>query len=50
MDSGDFDALSRSVASGTESRRAVVRLLLGGALGVLTTRFGLVEAAEGKAK
>jgi hypothetical protein len=50
MDHGDFDALTRSVASGTEPRRAVVRLLLGGALGVLTTRLGLADMAAGKAK
>ncbi|MDF3040378.1 MAG: hypothetical protein K0Q71_3084, partial [Thermomicrobiales bacterium] len=48
MDNGSFDALTRSVASGGETRRAVLRLLAGGALGGLPAWLGLDEIATAK--
>jgi len=48
MDHGSFDALTRSVASGGETRRAVLRLLAGGALGGFPAWLGLAEIAAAK--
>jgi hypothetical protein len=45
VDERDFDNLARWVAAGTGSRRGVLRLLTGGALGGGLTRLGLQEAA-----
>jgi len=41
MDGGRFDAIARATAAA--SRRGALRLLTGGALGVLLTRFGVQE-------
>ena len=50
MDHDCFDDLTRSVGSGGETRRAVVRLLAGGALGGLVARLGLAAGTEAKPK
>ena len=50
MDAGQFDGLTRSVASDVGTRRAVLRLLAGGALGGLVARLGLVEVTAAKKK
>ena len=50
MDHGAFDALTRSLAGGTEPRRDALRLLAGSALGALLTRLGLEERADAKKK
>jgi hypothetical protein len=47
MDHGQFDDLTRSMASGSASRRAVLRLVSGSALAVVVARLGLDEAAAG---
>jgi hypothetical protein len=49
MDERDVDALARLVA-GSESRRAALRLLAGGALGGLAARLGLAEGAAARPK
>jgi hypothetical protein len=46
MDHGHFDALTRSLAGGPESRRMVLRLLAGGALSAAIARFGLTADAD----
>jgi hypothetical protein len=50
MDHSDFDTLTRSVVAEGGTRRALVRLLAGGALGGLVARLGLSERAQAKAK
>lgn len=48
MDHHHFDALIRSAATGHPTRRAAIRLLAGGVLGILATRLGLAEGAAAK--
>jgi hypothetical protein len=48
MDHGGFDTLTRSMAGGTGSRRAVVRLVAACALTGLVTRLALGEDAAAK--
>lgn len=48
MDRELFDALTRSVAGRGETRRGVLRLLAGTALGGLVARLGPAEGAEAK--
>jgi hypothetical protein len=43
MDHGRFDDLTRSVSGASESRRAVLRLLTGGAMAGLAARLGLAD-------
>jgi hypothetical protein len=50
MDYGRFDDLTRSVAGGASTRRAVFRLLAGGALGSLVAGIGLTEITAAKPK
>jgi hypothetical protein len=50
MESETFDALTRSAGGEAGTRRVLLRLLAGGALGVLATRLGLAEDATAKAK
>jgi hypothetical protein len=50
MDHGAFDALTRAVAGGAGPRRAVVRLLTGGALAGLAARLDLGEVTQAKSK
>jgi hypothetical protein len=50
MEHESFDALTRSVATGGETRRAMLRSLAGGALGILAARLGLTDDAEAKQK
>lgn len=50
MDRNHFDELARSMASETGARRAALRLLAGGALGMLAARFSFDEDAEAKPK
>ena len=54
MDHGCFDDLTRSVASGGESRRAVLRLLAGATLGAFSGQFDLrtleTQAGSGRAQ
>jgi hypothetical protein len=50
MDHGAFDALTRAVADGAGPRRAVVRLLTGGALAGLAAHLGLGEVTQAKSK
>ena len=47
MDDRRFDELVRSLGAGRVSRRAAVRVLVGGVLGGLLTWLGLEEAAAG---
>jgi hypothetical protein len=50
MDQGHFDDLTRSMGRGGDTRRAILRLLAGGALGGMVARLGLVEVTEAKPK
>jgi hypothetical protein len=50
MDHNQFDALTRSVMVEAGSRRALVRLLVGTALGAVAARFGLTEEIAAKPK
>jgi hypothetical protein len=50
MDHRDFDALTRSALAAGGSRRALLRLLAGSALGGVAARLGLAEDAAAKAK
>lgn len=49
MDHAHFDDLTRTVGDGG-TRRAIFRLLAGGALGAVSVRLGLTETGEAKAK
>ena len=49
MDHGHFDDLTRSVADGGGTRRALLRLLAGGAAGSFAARLGLADITEVKA-
>jgi hypothetical protein len=48
MDDCHFDRIVRLLAGEGETRRGVLRLLTGGALGLLTARLGLAEDARAK--
>jgi hypothetical protein len=50
MEHRDFDDLTRSMSGEHGTRRAMLRLLAGGALGGLIARLGLSESAEANAK
>jgi hypothetical protein len=50
MDHGHVDALTRSVASRLATRRGLLRLLAGGALGGLVARLGLAETGAAQPK
>jgi hypothetical protein len=50
MDQRDFDTLTRSAVAEVGTRRVLLRLLAGGALGGLVARLGLSESATAKAK
>jgi hypothetical protein len=50
MDDIAFDALTRSAVTDISTRRTLVRLLVGTALGAVTSRLGLTEDTEAKAK
>jgi hypothetical protein len=50
MDHGHFDDLTRSAVRDGGTRRAVLRLLAGGAFGSLVARLGLSETTEAKPK
>jgi hypothetical protein len=50
MDREQFDALTRTVASGNETRRGVLRLLVGTTLGGLAARLRFAEGAEARQK
>jgi hypothetical protein len=50
MEHEHFDQLTRSVASGAETRRTVLRLLAGGVLGVVSARLGLDSVSAGNQK
>jgi hypothetical protein len=50
MDHGHFDDLTRSAVRDDGTRRAVLRLLAGGAFGSLVARLGLSETTEAKPK
>jgi hypothetical protein len=45
MDHGQFDALARTMAGDVNTRRAVIRLLVGGVASVLTGTHGSMESA-----
>jgi hypothetical protein len=49
MEHGHFDDIARSTVDGA-TRRGLLRLLAGGALGAMTTRFGGAEEAAAKKK
>jgi hypothetical protein len=48
VDDDCFDAMTRVVAGGSQTRRAALRLLAGAGLGLLAARLGLSEDAEAK--
>src|SRR5215218_5683025 len=50
MDETTFDALTRSVVTEAETRRAVVRLLVGTVFGTIASRLEVAEDAVAKAK
>ena len=50
MDEITFDALTRSVGTDARTRRTLLRLLVGTALGAVAARLGQVDDAEARAK
>jgi hypothetical protein len=50
MDDGHFDHVARDLADGRGSRRAVLRFLASGVVGLLASRLGFFEVTEAKSK